>query len=488
MSLLLDALKKAADKKNRNDQSDTDSETPDVELDLDLDLGPESSAETIAESSTADSVINDAGEHDSHPTIDDTFPEVDESALNTARPEPTDTDQASTTDNIEADTTEQSTTGEADELRQDTDHIIKDTTPETVHQPEDKTQPEPVSTVVQDEAIKAQQALEKEQALSALIDSSNRQIRKEKRKRLILIVLLVAVIVFVAGLYFYLQMATTTQDLYIANNNTANVNRTLSDIAPDHLTNEQAVTTPENTSAKAAARTGKPETSATINKPSPKKQSTSRPPNSITSKPEIFTIEHSQKLDPIDSLLRDAYSAFHRADLNQATSLYHQVLTQEPRNRDALLGQAAIAVKQQRNDTARDYYQKLLRLNPRDSHAIAGLTNLDIKQDASLSESQLKLLLRQQPEQAHLNFALGNIYAKQQRWPEAQSSYFNAWATDNSNADYAYNLAISLDQMDKHSQATEYYKLSLQLHQLKPGNFSVEDAQKRIRLLQGHKP
>lgn len=122
-------------------------------------------------------------------------------------------------------------------------------------------------------------------------------------------------------------------------------------------------------------------------------------------------------------------------------------------------------------------------MNPKDSIAIAGLSSIQNKINSELSESELKFMLREQPEAAHLYFALGSIYANQKKWADAQASFFSAWSAENTNADYAFNLAVSLDQLGKKVQAKQLYELSLKLNQVKKGNFSKQTVEKRIQTL-----
>jgi tetratricopeptide (TPR) repeat protein len=49
--------------------------------------------------------------------------------------------------------------------------------------------------------------------------------------------------------------------------------------------------------------------------------------------------------------------------------------------------------------------------------------------------------LAAQPDSPTLNFALGNLYAQQGRWNDAQQAYFRAFAGDGDNPDYQFNLA-----------------------------------------------
>ena len=202
----------------------------------------------------------------------------------------------------------------------------------------------------------------------------------------------------------------------------------------------------------------------------------------VTSTRPEKTIQISRKSvqDPIDVLLSRAYEKFNAADYQAANQLYQQVQQREPKNRDGLLGLAAVAMKQQRYAYAQQKYLALLELDTKDSLARAGLSAID--SDVN-SESRLKFMLREQPDAAHLYFALGSLYASQQRWPEAQRAFFSAWTGNAENADYAYNLAISLDQMGKYPQASNAYRNALKLAGGKQVEFSVGDVQARIEQL-----
>jgi tetratricopeptide (TPR) repeat protein len=83
--------------------------------------------------------------------------------------------------------------------------------------------------------------------------------------------------------------------------------------------------------------------------------------------------------------------------------------------------------------------------------------------DPVVSESRLKGLIASQPDSAHLHFALGNQYAAQVRWPEAQSAYFKAYGLDPENPDFAFNLAVSLDRLRQGRLALEYYQRAVAL-------------------------
>ncbi len=163
---------------------------------------------------------------------------------------------------------------------------------------------------------------------------------------------------------------------------------------------------------------------------------------------------------PVDALLNQAYLAWRNGKLEEAEKLYQAMLQKDDRNLDALLGLAAIAQKRGDNLQATQQYQRVLAQDPRNSTANAGIAALNPDEH---SETRLKMLLRLQGNSAPLNFALGNLYAEQQRWSEAQQAYFNAYMLEPGNTEYAYNLAVSQDHIGQKKLASQYYFRAIQL-------------------------
>jgi Flp pilus assembly protein TadD len=198
---------------------------------------------------------------------------------------------------------------------------------------------------------------------------------------------------------------------------------------------------------------------------------------------KAFSVQRAGKRDPVSEALERGWMAYQNKDYTSSKREYKKVLESEPNNHDALLGIAAVSLQQQELETARDIYIKLLELDPRDPHAHAGLANIAQTGGASLSESKLKQLIEYRPDDAHLQFALGNVYVQNKHWPEAQQAFFNAWKADSGNADYAYNLAVSLDQLGKHREAKVYYEDSLKLAAGKNISFSPDAVKNRLASL-----
>jgi tetratricopeptide (TPR) repeat protein len=179
--------------------------------------------------------------------------------------------------------------------------------------------------------------------------------------------------------------------------------------------------------------------------------------------------------------VESGYSAYVAGNINAAREDYEQALRDDPGNRDALLGLAAVDVRSGRLEAAEATYLRLLRTDPRDSHAQAGLIALrGARMDPLVAESRLKTLLATDPGAHVLNFALGNQLAQQGRWAEAQQQYFKAFAADPENADFAYNLAVSLDHLHQPKLALEYYQRAVSLVAKRGASFDAAAARARI--------
>ena len=196
-----------------------------------------------------------------------------------------------------------------------------------------------------------------------------------------------------------------------------------------------------------------------------------------------IAIRKRVRADHVAALLERGYEMFHSGDAESAGQAYGAVLVYEPRNRDALLGLAAVVSREDRWEEAAGYYARVLATNPADTVARAALLAID-KRDPVHRESRLKALLWSEPRAAYLHFSLGNVYAEQSRWSQAQQSYFNAYRFDNGNADYAYNLAVSLDHLSRRESALDFYREAFVLARSRPGSFETAAVLARVRDLE----
>ncbi|MEM7026663.1 MAG: tetratricopeptide repeat protein [Pseudomonadota bacterium] len=183
-------------------------------------------------------------------------------------------------------------------------------------------------------------------------------------------------------------------------------------------------------------------------------------------------------------LVNQAYNAYQQGNFSLAKSMYQDVLSMQNDNRDAHLGLAVIAIRESDPAAAVVHYNSVLSLNPDDAIALTGIQSLIQNRDPVRDESLIKLLLQKEGEQAYLYFALGNSFAKQQRWPEAQQAYFDAHRLDDGNSEYAMNLAISLDHLAQYTSALEFYRRALSLSSSSATAFDIASIQQRINALE----
>lgn len=186
----------------------------------------------------------------------------------------------------------------------------------------------------------------------------------------------------------------------------------------------------------------------------------------------------------VDPSLMRGFDAFNRGDLAVARIEYERALKSDPRNTDALHGLAAVALSQGQAEQAEWLYQQVLEANPQDPAAQAALINIRGQADPVAAETRLKTLAAEQPELAAPHFALGNLYARQKRWGEAQSAYFRAWNTEPDNPDILYNLAISLEHLHQTRLAIQYYGQAIAAANTRPASFDKSQAAARLRALQ----
>ena len=173
-----------------------------------------------------------------------------------------------------------------------------------------------------------------------------------------------------------------------------------------------------------------------------------------------------------------AYNSLLSGQRAEAKRLYSIVAERDPFNVDALLGLATIAANQGDLNGAEHSYRRALELEPQNAAALAGLAS--IRQPGGPSESQIKFELARTPDSAQLHFALGNQYANQARWDEAQQAYFDAFSLDAGNPDFAYNLAVSLDQLGQIKQAVTYYRKALDLAKNRSARFRPAEVGARL--------
>src|SRR5688572_8491542 len=232
-----------------------------------------------------------------------------------------------------------------------------------------------------------------------------------------------------------------------------------------------------------AAPPAKPAAPVAVERPPQRERPVLRP-LSRPAAPAATEIAKTRSAPQVHPKVGSAYKAYVAGDLATARTDYQEALREEPANRDALLGLAALDVRAGRLQSAEAMYVRLLHADPRDAHAHAALIALRTgRVDPVSAESRVKFMLADNPAAHVLNFTLGNQFAQQGRWAEAQQEYFKAFSAEPENADFAYNLAVSLDHLRQPKLALDYYRRAVTLANARGASFDAAAAEERIAQL-----
>jgi tetratricopeptide (TPR) repeat protein len=203
----------------------------------------------------------------------------------------------------------------------------------------------------------------------------------------------------------------------------------------------------------------------------------------IANRRDSIAVSPSTSQPTVNPALSQAYRALQSGNIEEARALYSRLSQSEPLNVDALLGLAYIAAQENHSDDAMKLYMRILQINPRHAAAQGALIGLVGRADPVASETRLKLLISREPS-AFLHFILGNLYADQSLWAQAQQAYFQAHHLEPDNPDYAYNLAVGLDHLRQDKLALRFYQRAEQSAvSLGRANFSLTHARERIGIL-----
>jgi Tfp pilus assembly protein PilF len=174
------------------------------------------------------------------------------------------------------------------------------------------------------------------------------------------------------------------------------------------------------------------------------------------------------------------YRALLQGDLATARRHYEAAVESDPTDVDAELGLATVQARSGNIPAAAAAYRRALALDPRNATALAGLAALSDRAPPEALENALNGDIAQHPDSAALQLTLGNLYASQRRWPEAQAAYFEAERLQPENADVAYNLAVCLDHLGQRRAAADFYRRALGLRSHEGAQFDAAAASRRL--------
>jgi tetratricopeptide (TPR) repeat protein len=211
--------------------------------------------------------------------------------------------------------------------------------------------------------------------------------------------------------------------------------------------------------------------------PAPAAPAAQAPP----SLPPASPIRVTRNAPSVPQDVSDGFAAFNAGEFDRARIAYERALRADPRNPDALHGLMALAQQRGDDTQARQLMRRIADIDPADTSIQVAMND---HVDPAQREARLLNIAAAQPQSAAVALALGNLYASQARWREAQQAYFNAWTLSPDQPDHAYNLAVSLDQLRQSRLALQYYREALALRGQRAAAFDAQRVEMRIETLQ----
>jgi Flp pilus assembly protein TadD len=184
----------------------------------------------------------------------------------------------------------------------------------------------------------------------------------------------------------------------------------------------------------------------------------------------------------VDADIMRGYKALSQNQFSQAREAYSQVLSSNPTQRDALLGIAYAHQALGNTDQALSTLRRLVELYPRDSDGMSALYLIG-GGDLVAEETRFKQLLDRSEYPAAVHYTLGVIYFEQRRFGEAERAFSRASSLSPTQPDYAYNLALTLDQLGRSRDAARQYVVALNLANQTSAVFSRDLARARLKIL-----
>ena len=180
--------------------------------------------------------------------------------------------------------------------------------------------------------------------------------------------------------------------------------------------------------------------------------------------PNPITIKKSRVNGRLSLSLSKGYAALQEGRYKEAEIIYARVLIKRPKQVDALLGLANIYAQSNQLNKARRQYEDVLTIEPANKIAQLGLLYTYQSDSSTKGIELLQGLSAKYPGNADVLVAIGHKLAKKSKWSDAQQYYFKAYSAQPDNALLVYNLAVSLDRMEKYSVAISFYKKALMLN------------------------
>ncbi|PCI70258.1 MAG: hypothetical protein COB26_04545 [Piscirickettsiaceae bacterium] len=212
-----------------------------------------------------------------------------------------------------------------------------------------------------------------------------------------------------------------------------------------------------------------------------------KPINTHVKRSTGISIKKSRMSASLSAALNKGYAALQNGRYSEATLTYQAILKKRPKQIDALLGLANIYAHNGDLLAARRQYDEALVIRPSNKIAQLGLLYTYQSDNSTKGLELLQNLSAKYPNNPEILVAIGHKLAKQSKWFAAQQSYFKAYSVQPSNALLAYNLAVSLDRMEKYDAASSFYNKALTLNSVSAPVVNSQQIKNRLLEIGGNK-
>ena len=162
--------------------------------------------------------------------------------------------------------------------------------------------------------------------------------------------------------------------------------------------------------------------------------------------------------------LERAYNALIAGKSETAIQIYEDILTSQPKNKEALFGLASTYHRLGQIDIARSVYGKLLEIDPKHRDGLNNFLVLLADEAPQEALAQMERLETQNPGFSPIPAQMAIIYQKLGDRDKAVEKMYRALSIAPENITYRYNLAIMLDKSGKYEDAGKLYTQLLDSH------------------------
>lgn len=160
--------------------------------------------------------------------------------------------------------------------------------------------------------------------------------------------------------------------------------------------------------------------------------------------------------------LNQAYTSLMGGDTQRAIEIYQNIVSNDPRNEDALFGLAATYHRLGQTAKARPFYGMLLKQNPNHREGLNNFLVLVSDESPQDALPELERLELRNPDFSPIPAQIAIVLDKLGYPDQAQAKMLRAIELAPDNLTYKYNLAIMLDRHGRYADASALYRVLIE--------------------------